>query len=112
MSSITCGKVQNIPLRYFFRNQMMAVTKFIGDSTKKSPCLVIHSRFKPRRIDREDSEASVMSNIRSGSRGLHRSLDPGSSKLTLKNEGLCLYAFECWVSALYAMRDKSGYLKS
>ena len=38
----------------------------MGDSTKKSPCRLIHSRFKPIKMVRADSAASVMSLIADG----------------------------------------------
>ncbi len=53
--------VQNSPSLYFRKYQIMAVKKLMGDSTKKSPCLLIHSLFNPIKIVRADSAASVIS---------------------------------------------------
>lgn len=60
---------------------MMAVRKLMGDSTKKSPCFLIHSRLSPSMMVREAFVASVMSSIPSGERGLQRWVRLRSSKL-------------------------------
>ena len=60
---------------------MMAVTKLMGDSTKKSPCLFIHSLFNPKSIVLADSVASVISCIDDGSKGLQRCDTERLSKL-------------------------------
>src|SRR6188768_3209271 len=91
MNSITWGSVQYFPDSYFRRNQMIAVTKLMGDSTKKSPCFFIQSRFRPSMIVLEDSVASVISSIVAGSSGLHRCERERSSKLMTKNLGLIAY---------------------
>lgn len=49
----------------------MTVRKLIGDSTKKSPCFLTHSRLSPNKIVRADSAASVISVIEEGSKGLY-----------------------------------------
>src|SRR6266511_1654353 len=100
ISSITCGNVQYFPSSYFRKNQITEVTKLIGDSTKKSPCLSIHSLFNPKRIVLADSVASVISCIEEGSKGLQRCDTERLSKLITKNEGIKAYLFLCCRSQL------------
>src|SRR5690554_2355301 len=88
---MTWGRVQNPPSWYFRKYHIIAVKKLMGDSTKKSPCLLIHSRLSPINIVRADSAASVISDMVSWSRGLQRWLRVRSSKLITKNSGCTTY---------------------
>ena len=45
-NSMAWGKVQYLPFLWILRYHIILANRMIGDSTKKSPCLEIHVRFK------------------------------------------------------------------